>query len=151
MSDEVRDDVPVQELFASGTLLGDRFRIVRPLGEGGMGVVYEAVDEKLDRRVALKCAKAGHQNRLPPEARAAREVSHFNVCKVHDLHTVPTPEGDAALRLLARTEGMVLDPVYTAKAMASLIARVGGGEFSKDQAILFIHTGGQLALFNAAS
>ena len=64
---------------------------------------------------------------------------------------IPTPEGDAALRLLARTEAMVLDPVYTAKAMASLIARVGGGEFSKDQAILFIHTGGQLALFNAAS
>ena len=108
MPDEVRDDVPSQEPFASGTLLGDRFRIVRPLGEGGMGVVYEAVDEKLDRRVALKCAKAGHQNRLPPEARAAREVSHFNVCKVHDLHTVPTPEGDADFLSMEFIEGETL-------------------------------------------
>ncbi len=67
--------------FVPGTVLGDRFRIVRLLGSGGMGVVYEAVDSKLDRRVALNCTRPGHRYRLPPEARAAREVSHFNVCK----------------------------------------------------------------------
>ncbi len=63
--------------FAPGTILGERFRIVRAVGHGGMGVVYDAIDQKLDRRVALKCAKLGHRHRLPPEARAAREVSHF--------------------------------------------------------------------------
>ncbi|HEY1342935.1 MAG TPA: protein kinase, partial [Bryobacteraceae bacterium] len=83
-----------QDGFAPGLLLGDRFRIVRVVGQGGMGLVYEAVDEKLDRRVALKCAKPGFRHHLPPEARAAREVSHFNVCKVHDLHTLSTPIGD---------------------------------------------------------
>src|SRR5262249_48663353 len=72
--------------FSPGTLVADRFRIVRRVGHGGMGVVFEAIDEKLDRRVAVKCARAGFNNRLPPEARAAREVSHYNVCKVHDLH-----------------------------------------------------------------
>ena len=80
--------------FAPGTILGERFRIVRAVGHGGMGVVYEAVDQKLDRRVAFKCAKLGHHHRLPPEARAAREVSHFNVCKVHELHSLATPWGE---------------------------------------------------------
>src|SRR5437016_2487673 len=45
--------------FQSGDLLDSRFRIVRKVAEGGMGVVYEALDEKLERRVALKCAKTG--------------------------------------------------------------------------------------------
>jgi len=80
--------------FAPGTILGERFRIVRAVGHGGMGVVYEAIDQKLDRQVAFKCAKLGHHHRLPPEARAAREVSHFNVCKVHELHSLDTPWGE---------------------------------------------------------
>ena len=59
-----------------------------------LGFVYEAMDTKLDRRVALKCAKPGYRDRLPPEVRAAREVSHFNVCKVHDLHVTSTAFGE---------------------------------------------------------
>ena len=61
----------------------------------------------------------------------------------------PTPEGTEAIRLLASTEGIVLDPVYTAKAMAALIARIRAGKFTETQRILFLHTGGQLALFSA--
>jgi serine/threonine protein kinase/tetratricopeptide (TPR) repeat protein len=96
---------PINQIFATDALIADRFRIVRPLGQGGMGMVYEAVDEKLDRRVALKCAKPQHRNRLPPEARAAREVSHFNVCKVYDLHNVATAEGDADFLSMEFIEG----------------------------------------------
>jgi tetratricopeptide (TPR) repeat protein/TolB-like protein len=59
-----------------------------------MGLVYEAMDLKLDRRVALKCALPGYHYRLGPEVRAAREVSHFNICKVHELHTLTTPDGE---------------------------------------------------------
>jgi 1-aminocyclopropane-1-carboxylate deaminase/D-cysteine desulfhydrase-like pyridoxal-dependent ACC family enzyme len=55
---------------------------------------------------------------------------------------VPTPESIDAIELLARREGIVLDPVYTAKAMAGLIARVRAGEFTPTQKILFWHTGG---------
>ncbi|HUA82628.1 MAG TPA: D-cysteine desulfhydrase family protein [Bryobacteraceae bacterium] len=62
---------------------------------------------------------------------------------------VATPEGNQATELLARTEGIVLDPVYTAKAMAALIARVRQGRFAADQNVLFLHTGGQMALFSA--
>ncbi len=76
-----------------GQSIGGRFRILREVGRGGMGVVYEALDEKLDRRVAVKCAKPGHHSSLPPEARAASEVSHYNVCKVHEIHSTETPFG----------------------------------------------------------
>ncbi len=70
-----------------GDLLENRFRIVREVAQGGMGVVYEAQDEKLGRRIALKCAKAGFGNELPPEVRHATEVSHPNVCKLYEIHT----------------------------------------------------------------
>lgn len=60
---------------------------------------------------------------------------------------VPTRESQEAIELLARTEALFLDPTYTAKAMAGLIARVRAGEFSEDQTVLFWHTGGQVALF----
>jgi 1-aminocyclopropane-1-carboxylate deaminase/D-cysteine desulfhydrase-like pyridoxal-dependent ACC family enzyme len=55
---------------------------------------------------------------------------------------IPTPASTAALELVARREGIVLDPVYTAKAMSGLLARIRAGEFSKDETMLFWHTGG---------
>ena len=62
---------------------------------------------------------------------------------------LPSPEGTEAMKLLARTEGIVLDPVYTAKAFAAMLSRIRSGEFTAEQSILFLHTGGQLALFSA--
>jgi hypothetical protein len=55
----------VEDAFAPESYLGRRFRVVREIGRGGMGIVYEAIDTQLDARVALKCAKLGHGNRLP--------------------------------------------------------------------------------------
>ena len=55
---------------------------------------------------------------------------------------IPTPASTGALELVARREGIVLDPVYTAKAMSGLLARIRAGEFSKDETMLFWHTGG---------
>jgi D-cysteine desulfhydrase family pyridoxal phosphate-dependent enzyme len=60
---------------------------------------------------------------------------------------VPTPEGIAAIRLLARTEGIILDPVYTAKAMAGLIDHARRGLIGEDETVIFVHTGGLPALF----
>jgi L-cysteate sulfo-lyase len=55
---------------------------------------------------------------------------------------IPAPAATAATESVARREGIVLDPVYTAKAMSGLFARIRAGEFSKDETILFWHTGG---------
>ncbi|HUQ90736.1 MAG TPA: D-cysteine desulfhydrase family protein [Bryobacteraceae bacterium] len=56
--------------------------------------------------------------------------------------------GREALNLLARTEGILLDPVYTAKAMAGLIDWIRSGLLSAERNVLFWHTGGQMALFD---
>ncbi|MGL4549637.1 MAG: pyridoxal-phosphate dependent enzyme, partial [Gemmataceae bacterium] len=58
-----------------------------------------------------------------------------------------TAEGCEALRLLATTEGILLDPVYTAKAMAGLIHDVRQGELGRDDTVVFLHTGGLPAVF----
>jgi 1-aminocyclopropane-1-carboxylate deaminase/D-cysteine desulfhydrase-like pyridoxal-dependent ACC family enzyme len=60
---------------------------------------------------------------------------------------VPTDASREAIELLARSEALFLDPTYTAKAMAGLIARARAGEFPRGTSVLFWHTGGQVGLF----
>jgi len=62
-------------------------------------------------------------------------------------YSLPTPEMVEAVRLLARVEGILLDPVYTGKAMAGLLALVRQGRFKKGENVLFLHTGGAPALY----
>ena len=62
-------------------------------------------------------------------------------------YSLPTPEMAEAARMLARLEGVLIDPVYTGKAMAGLIDLVRKGTFNKDENLLFIHTGGSPALY----
>ena len=77
--------------FPPGTILGERFRIVGPLGRGGMGEVYRADDLKLAQSVALKFLPENvteDQRRLDllyNEVRLARSVSHPSVCRVYDI------------------------------------------------------------------
>ena len=58
-----------------------------------------------------------------------------------------TPECVEAIRLLARLEGIFLDPVYTGKAMAGMIDLIKKGRFQKDEDIVFMHTGGYPGIF----
>src|SRR5438309_5990977 len=80
--------------FAPGTLLAGRFRIVAPLGKGGMGEVYRAEDLKLGQQVALKflpdalAFDGAMLARFHGEVRIARQVSHPNVCRVYDIGEV---------------------------------------------------------------
>ena len=59
----------------------------------------------------------------------------------------PAPAMVEAVTLLARLEGLLLDPVYSGKAMAGLIDLVRRGFFAADDTVVFIHTGGLPALF----
>lgn len=62
-------------------------------------------------------------------------------------YSLPTPQMAEAVRMLARLEGILMDPVYTGKAMAGLIDLVRKGYFKKEENILFVHTGGSPALY----
>jgi len=74
-------------IFSPGEIIAERFRIIRKIGEGGMAVVYEAVDDKLGERRALKFAKAGYLGQIPPETRSALRVTHDNICRTYEIHT----------------------------------------------------------------
>jgi D-cysteine desulfhydrase len=60
---------------------------------------------------------------------------------------MPTELSTRALELAARTEGLILDPVYTGKAFAGLIGEVEAGRVRPDELVVFVHTGGTPALF----
>ena len=60
---------------------------------------------------------------------------------------IPSEAGIEAVKLFARTEGVVLDPIYTGKAAAGLVAHVREGRFGPDDVLVFVHTGGTPANF----
>ena len=76
--------------LAATTKLGP-YEIVAPLGAGGMGEVYRALDRRLDRTVAIKVLRAGavsepgRRLRFEREARAIAALSHPHICAVHDV------------------------------------------------------------------
>jgi serine/threonine protein kinase len=98
-----------QELSA-GTLLG-HYRVTRRLGRGGMGVVYEAEDQKLGRSVAIKMLpEATRSNpeaieRFWREARAASSLNHPGICIIHELNE----SGDHPFIVMELLEGQSLD------------------------------------------
>src|SRR5699024_10751812 len=62
-------------------------------------------------------------------------------------YAIPTEEMIDSVKLVAQTEGILLDPVYTGKAMAGLLNLIKRGYFKKEDSVLFIHTGGSPALY----
>lgn len=101
-------EAPTVIHFSVGEIVADRFRIIRCIAEGGMGVVYEAFDEKLRRRVAIKFARLGFGNHLPPEVRHASEITHPNVCRIFDMHTSSSPSGPAEFFSMEFLDGRTL-------------------------------------------
>ena len=115
------------------------------------------------RRTAARGARARHRCLAPADAarrqraaprredrraraaarRPAGEVIIADHCGPH--YASITNEARYAVRLAARTEALLLDPVYTGKAMAGLIAAVNGGRITGT--VVFLHTGGAVALF----
>ena len=96
---------PGKGQIAPGEVLAGRFRIERFLGQGGMGSVYEAHDQKLDVAVALKLLLPSIArdetalHRFQREITLAREVTHPNACRIFDLSVHEAADGEAVLVL----------------------------------------------------
>ena len=66
---------------------------------------------------------------------------------VGERYGLPSEAGNEATRLFARHEGIVLDPIYTGKAAAGMVAHIREGRFTPDDVLVFVHTGGAPAVF----
>src|SRR5580700_608533 len=113
--------------YVPGTILADRYRIVSPLGKGGMGEVYRAEDLRLGQTVALKFLPRSLAQtdqaleRFTREVRLARQVSHPNVCRVFDLGEISEVGADGK-----RTELTFLTMEFVdGEDLASLMRRIG--------------------------
>ena len=95
--------------LTSGTKLGP-YEIQSPLGAGGMGEVYRAVDKRLDRTVAIKVLPAHLSSdpelkqRLEREAKTISSLQHVNICTLHDIGT----QGDTDFLVMEYLEGQTL-------------------------------------------
>ncbi len=137
---------------AAGLALGSE--VAR--GMGGAGPLGPASDTRLDVVCVYEPAAttaATFESLLDETAaRLGCEVPHPSRASVTDDqlgdgYGVPTAAAQHAIDLLARTEGVLLDPVYTAKAFAHLLACIEHGELADDREVVFVHTGGAPGLF----
>lgn len=110
-----------------------------------LGVGVRAPQEKQETNVfALAEATVDY---LGVPGTVKREQVVANCDYVGEGYGIPTAETLDAIELFARTETILLDPVYSGKGAAGLIDMIRRGDFRKDQNVVFIHTGGAQALF----
>lgn len=131
-------------LLAAARLVGAPTKVI---GINPMGPSHEAYNSPEEiHRMALEAAEwVGYDLQLPLEDVVNR--TDF----VGEAYGVPAPAGIAALELLAKTEGIILDPVYTSKGFSGLLDSVRHGEIAPGQRVVFVHTGGLPGLFAYAS
>ena len=137
--DRVRD---IFRRYTCGLVLGQRH-----FGFRGsvLGISIDESEEWLKARVSALASdtseKLGHRIDFTPQDVMATD----KYCRAG--YGVLTDAEREAVRLFARCEGLLLDPVYTGRAAAGLIDLIRKGFFKKDETVLFWHTGGQPALF----
>ena len=110
--------------FEPGQVVTERFEIVREIGAGGMGVVYEAFDRRRQQRIAIKAAKPGFQRLLSPELEGALQVRHHNICLVNEIHATQTSAGEIDFLTMELLQG------------ETLASRIGaGGKLGHEEAL----------------
>jgi L-cysteate sulfo-lyase len=154
----------VLELLAQANEMGVRVtHIVHASGSGGTqsGLLLGALALSTGLRVvgiSVSSDRAGLSERIAGITQGSSELlgislplSRDDIIVIDDYvspgYGYLTREVADAIRLLAETEGILLDPVYTGKAMCGMIDLVKNGYFSGDDTVVFFHTGGTPALF----
>ena len=126
--------------------------------QAGLVLGTKVLDIKLKPYGIAPIHWEGKYDRISTAANSAASLLNIDIDVLNtDIHNTDdyigkgygylTPECISALKLVARTEGIILDPVYTAKAMACLIDHIREGRFNSNDTVIFLHTGGTPALF----
>ncbi len=132
-------------------------------GKGQAGLVL--AQKLLDAPYAVHGVTVSYEYDVPPRtARIATDAARHlgldltvepsDVVNFADFvgpgYGIPTDDAYAAMELMARTEGVILDPIYTGKCFAQLVHHVRTGVIAEDATVVFIHTGGTPAIFSHA-
>ena len=115
-----------------------------------LGLAFQArddVSDVLETAPGASAARSTLISLLGHDAAIAMGKTVVDDRWVGDGYALPTDTMVEAVRLLASQEGVLLDPVYTGKAMAGLIGQVREGRWTEGQNVLFVHTGGSPALY----
>ncbi|HEX4696373.1 MAG TPA: D-cysteine desulfhydrase family protein [Candidatus Udaeobacter sp.] len=128
----------------AGLLLGQRI-----FGFNGriLGISVDESEGWLKSEVSKLASATSEKFGQPIKFTLADVLVNTDYC--HAGYGVVTEAEREAIQLFARCEGLLLDPVYTGRAAAGLIDLIRKGFFRKSEAVLFLHTGGQPALFAA--
>jgi 1-aminocyclopropane-1-carboxylate deaminase/D-cysteine desulfhydrase-like pyridoxal-dependent ACC family enzyme len=126
-------------LVAGCRLLGLPTRVI--------GVSADDASSALEAQVNAIVTGVGKLLQIDPSALAAGTAIEVDDRFVGGGYGVPSDQSREAIELTARSEAIFLDPTYTSKAMAGLIAYVRDGAFEEGEAVIFWHTGGQVGLF----
>lgn len=110
-----------------------------------LGVSIDEKEDDLKNRVSELAAQASEKLGERVHFSRSEVLANDNYCRAG--YGVFGKGEREAIRLFARKEGLLLDPVYTGRAAAGLIDLIRSGFFKKDETVLFWHTGGQPALF----
>ncbi len=110
-----------------------------------LGISIDESEEWLKEHVSKLASDASEKLGKRIEFTPADVLANADYCRAG--YGVLTEAEREAVRLFAKYEGLLLDPVYTGRAAAGLIDLIRAGFFKKNEAVLFWHTGGQPALF----
>jgi L-cysteate sulfo-lyase len=111
-----------------------------------LGIGVRVPREKQEANVLALARRTAEHLGLPGGVVRAEHVV-ANCDYVGQGYGIPTQGMVDAVRLVAETEGILLDPVYSGKGMAGLVDLVRKGFFPADSNVVFLHTGGQAGLF----
>jgi 1-aminocyclopropane-1-carboxylate deaminase/D-cysteine desulfhydrase-like pyridoxal-dependent ACC family enzyme len=125
-------------LLAGLTLMDSSLRLLAI----DIGVLWKGFPFSLARLTSEVCLRLGGRHSF-----SAGEIPLIEKTYAGSKYGVPSERGQNAIKLLARTEGILLDPVYTGKAFAGLLDLVEKGQLGSNEPIIFLHTGGLPALF----
>ncbi|MBN3802117.1 D-cysteine desulfhydrase [Paraburkholderia sp. Ac-20336] len=114
-------------------------------GIGVLGIGVRAPKEAQEASVYRLACETAAQLGMPDAVKRERVIANCDY--VGDGYGLPTPGMIEAVTLVAQTEGILLDPVYSGKGMAGLIDLIRKGHFDRDENVVFVHTGGSAALF----
>jgi D-cysteine desulfhydrase family pyridoxal phosphate-dependent enzyme len=128
-------------VLLASEMLGAKWKI--------QGISVQRPADEMRERVAHKVAQAAELLSFETSLRA--EDILIDDTYIGPAYGVPTREGVDAMTLAGRTEGLVMDPTYSGKALAGLVGHIRHGRIARDDTVVFIHTGGAPGLFAHAA